>query len=449
MVINLPRYPYQGRMFSGYLSLNNPKKKLHYMFIESEKNPRTDPLILWLNGGPGCSSLLGWAQEHGPASMKETSDEFYINPYSWHKAANMIYLESPAGVGFSYIDSKRDEDLAIDDHISGKENLEALLDFFRKYINFKNNDFYVAGESYAGIYVPYLASNIIDHNKNLPTSQKINFKGIIVGNGVTDWKIDTSAALVDFAYSHALYSPEVRQQYLDNCSVTVVDEKLCKSLSEKIEGIFKTVNIYDVYRKCYPSFQKFSNYNNKNKSYNYTPWLFKGLSNKFSINKNFLEYLEEDKKPNLKLTPPCTDSFGPDKFFNDVSVKLSLNVRTDLTWEMCSEQLGMRYKLDEKASYYLYPKLITSGLRILIFSGDTDGAVPYNGSQKWISNLKLPVKSAWRSWRADDANNIAGYRTIYEGLTFVTVKGTGHMVPQWKPKEAFYMLKRFLAGQDL
>jgi len=61
----------------------------------------------------------------------------------------------------------------------------------------------------------------------------------------------------------------------------------------------------------------------------------------------------------------------------------------------------------------------------------------------------LEIVSPWKSWKSDDINSIAGYRTIYKGLTFVTVKGTGHMVPQWKPREAFHMLNRFLAGRDL
>lgn len=86
----------------------------------------------------------------------------------------------------------------------------------------------------------------------------------------------------------------------------------------------------------------------------------------------------------------------------------------------------------------------------MIYSGDTDLAVPVNGSQKWIDSLKLGVKSDWRQWRAfNDRMIVAGYRQIYNGLTFVTIKGTGHMVPQWKPKEAYYMFLKFLRDEDL
>lgn len=453
LVGHLPGYPFQGRMYSGYLNVDNPKKKLHYLFIESGNDPRNDPLVLWLNGGPGCSSMLGWAQEHGPASMQEASDKFVINPYSWHKKANVVYLESPAGVGFSYIDSIRKEDLYIDDHISGRENLQALVDFFKKFPTFRNNDFYIAGESYGGIYVPTLATNVLEYNRHQVSSRQIKLKGIIVGNGVTDWQIDTTNAFLDFAYTHALYSPEVRMDFNTYCK-TSFDENKCKETTEKIMNGSKTVNMYDIYRSCFrTSGDKTNNFtiNSDNyKKYNYTPWLFKGPNfnkNESSQTHHFLAYLGNDQA--LTSTPPCVDSLGPDSFFNNIDVKKALNVRTDLTWGMCSESVGERYKVDEKGSFYLYPNLIKSKIKILIYSGDTDGAVPYNGSQKWISNLDLPVKSSWRSWKVDGESDLAGYRTIYDGLTFVTIKGTGHMVPQWKPKEAFHMFSHFISGKDL
>ena len=99
---------------------------------------------------------------------------------------------------------------------------------------------------------------------------------------------------------------------------------------------------------------------------------------------------------------------------------------------------------------YLYPKLIKNRLKILFFSGDTDLVVPFNGSQRWIDSLKLETVSPWRSSRAfNDMNSISGYRVVYKGLTFATVKGTGHMATQWKAKEVLYMVQKFLEGKDL
>ena len=76
-------------------------------------------------------------------------------------------------------------------------------------------------------------------------------------------------------------------------------------------------------------------------------------------------------------------------------------------------------------------------------------SVPFNGNQAWIDNLNLEVEKDWVQWRAfNDRNNVAGYYIKYKGLTFCTVKGTGHMVPEWKPKEAYYMFSKFLANED-
>ena len=127
---------------------------------------------------------MGWATENGPAVIPDFENDFKVNDYSWHKLANMIYLESPGNVGFSYISSSLETELAVNDDIVAVENFQALQDWFRKYPTFKNNDFYITGESYAGIYIPRLAEKIVDYNAQVVSSKRINFKGFVVGNGV-------------------------------------------------------------------------------------------------------------------------------------------------------------------------------------------------------------------------------------------------------------------------
>ena len=130
---------YTGEMFSGYLATDSPNRRLHYIFIPSQNNPINDPVVLWLNGGPGCSSLLGFIQEHGPVIIPDYSSQFQVNQYSWNKNANMIYLESPAGVGFSI--NTDPNDFKWDDNKSGKDNRLALIDFFKRFPEYKKNDF--------------------------------------------------------------------------------------------------------------------------------------------------------------------------------------------------------------------------------------------------------------------------------------------------------------------
>ena len=81
---------------------------LHYLFVESQADPSTDPLLIWFNGGPGCSSMLGWSQEHGPYVIESGDTTFHKNEWSWNTNANVLYIESPAGVGFSYCGTPED-----------------------------------------------------------------------------------------------------------------------------------------------------------------------------------------------------------------------------------------------------------------------------------------------------------------------------------------------------
>jgi serine carboxypeptidase-like clade 2 len=425
-ISKLPDYPYDGTMYSGYLKLNDSKKQLHYIFVESQNSPKDDPIVLWLNGGPGCSSLLGWSQQHGPATFREGSDKFELNPHSWTKAANIIYLESPTNTGFSFNESKDKKDLYMDDIISGQENLQAIVEFFNQYPKFRTNEFHISGESYAGIYVPTLAWNIINYNKIVPEVQRINLKGMIVGNGVTDWSVDTKPATIELGFGYGLFSPEQRILYDDIC-FNNLKEAECNTLKSKLASfVYKTVNFYDVFRKCEKPKVSDELLGKGKKPFNYTPWL---------------------DEHDLNMSPPCNDASAPEAYFNRLDVKNLLHVDPYIKWEACSNTVNFNYYRGTNGSYYLYKPLIKSGLKILIYSGDSDAAVPVNGTRKWIKNLRLHVERDWKSWKVDILDDdSAGYIIKYKGLTFVTFKGVGHFVPQWKPAEAYHMFTRFLKG---
>ena len=449
IVHSLPDYDYNGLFYSGYLSAS-PVKYFHYIFHEADYNPDRKPLVLWLNGGPGCSSLSGWASEHGPMKMDKTG-KFQLNEYSWHLAANMIYLESPGNVGFSYIDSDMEYEKQINDDITANDIFNALLDFFKKFPSYKGRDFYISGESYAGIYVPMLAYKVIMYNKGVVDSQKINLKGILVGNGVAENIIPDERYLIDFMFSHHLTSYENRMDFNKYCLMEKNQTK-CDDVLNEMTQCLENVNVYDILQDCeLPETETgerdyFSNY------YKRVPWVFKNLKQKQEELKKKLEnknYSNNNNQKKLKLSPPCYDDSKITQYLNRNEVKKALHVNTDITWEMCSDDVINRYKKQDKGSIWTYPILIESGIRILIYSGDTDLAVPFNENQGWIDNLNLPIEKDWVQWRAyDDPNNVSGYYIKYKGLTFCTVKGTGHMVPEWRPKEAYYMFSKFLNNED-
>jgi carboxypeptidase C (cathepsin A) len=99
---NLPDAPaFTTETYSGYLNVTDTKS-LHYVFAESESDPANDPVVIWFNGGPGCSSMLAFMQENGPLAIDDGEDYIKTNPYPWNTRMNMLWIESPAGVGFSY-----------------------------------------------------------------------------------------------------------------------------------------------------------------------------------------------------------------------------------------------------------------------------------------------------------------------------------------------------------
>lgn len=157
-VTSLPNVgPLPSKWYSGYLNVNS-EKALFYVFIQSEQSPtspETDPVVVWFNGGPGCSSLLALFQEHGPFVFDDGETVIKPNPYPWTSRANMLYIENPAGVGYTV--AATDDAMSHNDLTQSEDALEAIKSFFVKFPEFVKNDFYVSGESYGGIYVPYLS----------------------------------------------------------------------------------------------------------------------------------------------------------------------------------------------------------------------------------------------------------------------------------------------------
>ncbi|KAI6694397.1 hypothetical protein NL676_022107 [Syzygium grande] len=194
------------------------RKRLFYYFGTSERIPSEDPVVLWLNGGPGCSSFNGFMYEHGPFNfeapkMQKSQLRLHLNPYSWSKVSSIIYLDSPAGVGFSY--SKNSSDYQTGDIKTACDSHTFLLKWFELHLEFLPNPFFIAGESYPGVYVPTLAfevANGIDAGAKPVLKLKAhslgNQIGYLVGNGVTDEEFDGNA-LVPFAHGMGLISDEL------------------------------------------------------------------------------------------------------------------------------------------------------------------------------------------------------------------------------------------------
>ena len=186
--------PLPSRHYSGYVDVSaepgtTPGRFLHYWLVEAEDvDPATAPLVLWLNGGPGCSSMEGLMSEVGPLFLdKADPTTLRRNPHTWARTANVLFLESPIGVGFSYTEEGT---FGSGVHVNDTATAVDAEVFLRRFLTapalfpeLRPNPLHIAGESYAGIYIPTLADEIVRGNDAGATP--LNLRGLLIGNGCT------------------------------------------------------------------------------------------------------------------------------------------------------------------------------------------------------------------------------------------------------------------------
>ncbi|XP_028798150.1 serine carboxypeptidase-like 45 isoform X1 [Neltuma alba] len=233
--------PVTFQQFAGYITIDDRKQRsMFYYFVEAETNPTSKPLVLWLNGGPGCSSLIGAFFEHGPFTV--SAKGIVKNKYSWNKVANMLYLESPAGVGFSYSVNKSIY-ASYNDEIIARDNLAFLQCWFAKFPKYKNRYLFITGESYGGHYVPQLAQLIIQ-TKAIP-----NLKGIAIGNPLLEFENDLDSR-VDHYWSHGLISDSTYNAMNKVCNGSEFAKQLIKGkmsdTCKKLHGIVQAEFVVSV-----------------------------------------------------------------------------------------------------------------------------------------------------------------------------------------------------------
>ncbi|KAI3520555.1 hypothetical protein L1887_10004 [Cichorium endivia] len=187
--------------FAGYIQIKHTVgARMFYYFFES-RNKKDDPVIIWLTGGPGCSSAVALFYENGPFHLNNNLSLVW-NDYGWDKVSNMIYIDQPIGTGFSY--SSSEKDIRHDEKGVGDDLYDFLQEFFKVHPDYAKNDLYVTGESYGGHYIPAFAARINQGNKN-KDGIHLNLKGFAIGNGLTEPGIQFKAD-VDFALLNQLIS---------------------------------------------------------------------------------------------------------------------------------------------------------------------------------------------------------------------------------------------------
>jgi len=391
-IVELPGLSTPLNQFSGYITLAGTQKHIHYWLVEADVPDA--PLVFWTNGGPGCSGLIGFMTEQGPF-YPDTDGNLIPNDYAWNKLANMVFLEQPVGVGFSYSDDA--DDYHIGDDQAAQDNLATILGFLELFPEFAKTPLYLTSESYGGHYLPTWSAA----KQLLP--KPLWDKYVANGCQKTSQMMNNSVCsflILDF------------MRKIGNLNPYALDYPVCLSGQQRAFREF----MYDAPVKVQSA-----------------------------------KALRAFDKSALRAFEPCGDEYAA-TYLNRADVKAAIHVRSDIAWDECSRTT--KYQLEDKMlpMEKYYPQILNSkthpSLRILVYSGDDDSVCGTIGTQRWIYDLGFKVSSLWETWYVDGqtAGFITKFLTEKESsrFAFMTVHGAGHEVPTYKPREAFELFRMYL-----
>lgn len=445
-------------IYSGYLNftslVSGTTRHVHYVLVERLTGyVTTSPLIVWMNGGPGCSGMEGLFSEIGPFLIPDESWTINNtqNPATWASAASLLFLDTPVGTGFSYDNS--DPKPIYNDFNLAQDNQLAVQTFFQLYPDFKTSDLYIAGQGYSGKQVPMLGYWL---SKNVSS---VNLKGLILGNGFTD-DLTLAYSSLSFAADHALFSTDLQNLTYQSCQQNYFAPSCAFTFQEWISNS-EYLNPFNIYGKCYNASAwvkstseeftaDFEKYKKSSSGFTRAPWSAK---NKVKMEERLASgYSDWTAQAD---DPPCVWDAGLYNYMNNVSVMIDLHVNTQIEFVMCNRTITNSFDFGKLTqSYSMMADLKSKGKKILYYYGDADSVVPYKDFYAWYPkvNASAPSKD-WRPWYPSNSKNalvnVGGFVTEWDNLWMVTVRNAGQMAPQDKPLEMLYVVSQFLKGKEL
>ncbi|CAL5212159.1 unnamed protein product [Lathyrus oleraceus] len=390
---------------AGYYTLpRSETARMFFFFFESRNGAKDAPVVLWLTGGPGCAGELALFYENGPFKINNDLSLSW-NDYGWDKGSNIIFVDQPMGTGFSY---NSDQDSIPSEEYEVTEDMDSFIQaFFKEHPELVKNEFYITGESYAGHYIPPLASRVFKR-------KSINFKGLAIGNGLTNPRIQYQA-YPQFALDNKLITKEDQAEInklippcLDATDTCGVDgEKACETALQVCQKIFTgildiagNINYYDIRKKCEGQL--------------------------------------------------CYDFSNLEKFLNNNKVKEALGVGK-IEFVSCSSEVYDALVQDWMFNYDQFlPELLENGIKVLIYAGEFDLICNWIGNSQWVHAMKWSGQKQFEASKTVpflvDGKN-AGSLNSYGTLSFLKVIDAGHMVPMDQPKASLQMLVNWIEGK--
>ncbi|KDR84091.1 hypothetical protein GALMADRAFT_236745 [Galerina marginata CBS 339.88] len=411
------------RMYGGHLSADPNLSKaastditphLYFFMVKNRRTADRERVIFWFNGGPGCSSFDGAMMEVGPWRWDPKSDhDFYVQEGGWEEYTTMVFVDQPAGTGFSYTGT----DKYVHTMEEAQRNfLEFLRNFYLVFPEYKTVDTYFAGESFAGQWIPYYADAILNSTMNVP------LKGLAIGNG---W--------IDSEHQYPSY----------------LEFALKTGLMEEISSEFKTIKKQaDI---CIAHLQKLTN----------NPMLIdecqgvlRAIMKAKSRNDhgkelciNIYDIRLEDTSPECGMNwPPAMNHVTTMLGRPEVAHALHATAHPG-NWRECRSDVHLAFheKTSESASSVL-PRVLAK-IPVLIFAGDQDLICNYVGLENMIRALTWNGATGLgtvqtQSWNVNSLP--AGTWVTSRNLTYAKIFNASHMAPVDVPHVAHDMILRFM-----
>lgn len=386
--------------YAAYLTVDQAyKSNLFFWYFPAQVEPAKAPVVLWLQGGPGGSSLFGLFAENGPVSVNSDSGRLELRKYSWHINHHLIYIDNPVGTGFS--STEHDDGYSKNEKEVGQNLYEAVNQFFQLFPNLKLNEFYITGESYAGKYVPALAHTILRNGKGFNG----NLQGLAIGNGLSD-------PLHQLNYGDYLYQLGL---------IDLNGNALFSAVQQKGIKCIKQHNF-----TC--AFEQFDNLINMDRTSESLFSRLTGLTSYYNYVAGTLE----------------SDALG--KFVQSSTTRKAIHVGDMPFHDLDKENKVEAHLLqDIMDSVAVWVAELLGHYKVLIYNGQLDIIVAYPMTAHYLQKLKFNGSDEYLTaqryiWKVED--QVAGYVKHAGNLTEVLVRNAGHMAPADQPQWVLDMLLR-------
>ncbi|KAF9476392.1 serine carboxypeptidase [Pholiota conissans] len=410
---------------SGYGDLTSTES-IWFWFFAARKNPDTAPLALWFNGGPGSSSMIGLLQENGPCRITNDSSSVTLNPYSWNNNANVLYIDQPVGVGFSYGDLKvgTSQEAAVD--------IWKFMQIFlsdSRFAKLAKNNLGIWSESYGGHYAPTFAAYFLSQNAAIASGKLngivLNLKALGIGNGLTD-PLTQYPELMAYAGDNP-YHPLVPTSTIDKANNSWVSSGGCR----------------DQIMSCYNAGSnsvcaKAENFCNDN-----ILWPLSGPYNIYFVPMKSPDPYPADLQPYLNNTS-LMSKIGAEVKWGEMSGGVSNNFAATGDWMRNSRPL--------------LENVINAGVRTIIYDGDADYILNYKGVEALVDTLQTKFtpefhRQAFKPYTVKGQS--AGQFKNAGPFSYVRIYGAGHEVPAYKfgsleyGQAALQMFDQIMAEESL